>query len=590
MRQVAITLCQVFVTLTCVSLTSVTNRSARAESVSKDPNDWSMYNYDLTGSRYNRGEKQLGPNNASQLIEKWRFPAKDSDLKIGVIHATPTVVNGHVYFGTATHASFYKLAPNGEVKWTYPIAKGQGAIGRLLLPRRLTPADGVYSSALVTDVAVYFADAKGIVYSLGRATGGLRWKVDSRADDFPGAHPANVFLSSPIFADGKIIIGGGAYEHATAAIPGYKCCRGRGCLVALDPDSGDLLWKYDVGPEPEEFDPPLKMELYGVERTYHYGPSTSSVWSTPSYDEATGTLYFGTDVHNSPRRPTEDNPRRYTRHSAAVVALNVRDGSEKWLTQITSDDVWNHTLPAYDPKTGKYKDQSIGDTPKLYTIDVEGRDTKVVGVGSKNGGFYVLRADNGQIVANTPLYLGPPKGNPKTDARTLALPSAIGGLQTGCATDGESVYTNGIDALRRLPSGGRVSSISLDTADERWRHNRPLVPKVPRTDGKPAFTNVGDPVASGIAVANRMLCFTTLVSNKLVLLDTSEGQLLKEFELGPVFSGPSISRGRVYVGTGNTLFSPTPAEDFFPKRYTGTLYSYGLPGEDDIEGMGAGDE
>ena len=30
----------------------------------------------------------------------------------------------------------------------------------------------------------------------------------------------------------------------------------------------------------------------------------------------------------------------------------------------------------------------------------------------------------------------------------LALPSCIGGLQTGCATDGRTIFTNGIDALR----------------------------------------------------------------------------------------------------------------------------------------------
>ncbi len=591
MRLLAITRCQVVVTLlACLAMNSSAYRLACAESVSDDLNDWSMYNYDLLGSRHNRGEQQLGPGNAAQLVEKWRFPPEDSNVQVGVIHATPTVVNGHVYFGTATHAAFYKLAPNGEVKWTFRLAKPQGALRSLLVPRRLTPADGIYSSALVTDIAVYFADAKGVVYSLDRATGELRWKVDSRADDFPGAHPANVFLSSPILADDKIIIGGGSYEHSAATIPGYKCCRGRGCLVAFDPDSGKLLWKFDVGPEPEKFDPPLKMKLYGVQRTFHYGPSTSSVWCTPSFDKSTGTLFFGTDVHNSPRKPTADDPRRYTRHSAAVVALDVSDGSEKWITQITQDDVWNHTLPSYDAATGKYKDQSIGDTPKIYTISVNEHDTKVIGVGSKNGGFYVMRVDDGQIVANTPIYQGPPVQNSTAEGRTLALPSAIGGLQTGCATDGNSIYTNGIDALRHLPTGGRVTSISMDTAQERWRHDRPVVPEVSRSDGQPAFTDVGDPVASGIAVANQMLCFTTLVSNKLVLLDASAGRLLKEFDLGPVFSGPSISRGRVYVGTGNTLFSPTPAEDFFPKRYTGTLHSFGLPKEDEVDGMGAGDE
>ena len=107
-------------------------------------------------------------------------------------------------------------------------------------------------------------------------------------------------------------------------------------------------------------------------------------------------------------------------------------------------------MRSYDPKEGRYKDQSIGDTPKVYTIPVEGKPTKVVGVGCKNGGFYVLRAADGRIVDHTPVYTGPPAYplSPQPDRRMLALPSCIGGLQTGCATDGQTIFTNGIDALR----------------------------------------------------------------------------------------------------------------------------------------------
>jgi len=41
-------------------------------------------------------------------------PAKGANESIGVIHATPTVVNGYVYFGTSTFPAFYKLKPNGH--------------------------------------------------------------------------------------------------------------------------------------------------------------------------------------------------------------------------------------------------------------------------------------------------------------------------------------------------------------------------------------------------------------------------------------------------------------------------------------------
>jgi outer membrane protein assembly factor BamB len=88
-------------------------------------------------------------------------------------------------------------------------------------------------------------------------------------------------------------------------------------------------------------------------------------------------------------------------------------------------------------------------------------------------------------------------------------------------------------------------------------------------------------------VANGVVYFTTAASGRLVALDAETGSLLKEIPIGPVWSGPSVSRGRVYVGTGNTLFAPVDAEAFFPKKYTGELYSFGLPGEDEVDRLGA---
>ncbi len=57
---------------------------------------------------------------------------------------------------------------------------------------------------------------------------------------------------------------------------------------------------------------------------------------------------------------------------------------------------------------------------------------------------------SGRILHQTPIYAGPPAYPlvPEPDKRMLALPSPIGGLQTGCATDVATIFTNGIDALR----------------------------------------------------------------------------------------------------------------------------------------------
>ena len=68
------------------------------------------------------GRDRLGQATVGKLVEKWRFPAGDQDLKIGVVHATPVVVDGHVYFGTVTQPTFYALYPNGKLNWSYQLA------------------------------------------------------------------------------------------------------------------------------------------------------------------------------------------------------------------------------------------------------------------------------------------------------------------------------------------------------------------------------------------------------------------------------------------------------------------------------------
>src|SRR5207249_11335665 len=61
-------------------------------SAATSPADWPSYNHDASGWRFNPAEKTLGPGNVGKLVEKWRFPAAGSKEKVGVVHATPSVV------------------------------------------------------------------------------------------------------------------------------------------------------------------------------------------------------------------------------------------------------------------------------------------------------------------------------------------------------------------------------------------------------------------------------------------------------------------------------------------------------------------
>ena len=220
-------------------------------------------------------------------------------------------------------------------------------------------------------------------------------------------------------------------------------------------------------------------------------------------------------------------------------------------------------------RTGRYKDQSIGDTPKVYTIAVDGKPTKVVGVGCKNGGFYVLGPTTGGIAGHTPIYTGPPAyplapAAGPADARPAELDRRA--CRPAARPTGDDLHQRNrcppaglarrARCERQPPTGGRVVAICAGHAGP--SAGGTSGPRSPRSAGpppKPVYTDVGDPVASGIAVANGVVYFTAVASGKLVALDAATGEVLKEIDLGPVWSGPSVSRGRVYVGTGNTLFS-----------------------------------
>jgi outer membrane protein assembly factor BamB len=68
------------------------------------------------------------------------------------------------------------------------------------------PDSGFLNSPLVTADTVYVGDVGGFLYALARSDGKERWKINTRAAPFPGAHPANCLFAAPILADGKLIV------------------------------------------------------------------------------------------------------------------------------------------------------------------------------------------------------------------------------------------------------------------------------------------------------------------------------------------------------------------------------------------------
>jgi hypothetical protein len=103
-------------------------------------------------------------------------------------------------------------------------------------------------------------------------------------------------------------------------------------------------------------------------------------------------------------------------------------------------------------------------------------------------------------------------------------------------------YTNGSDwpgVFAGLPPNlGVLSAVAADGSHELWH-----------------FYTPGSPELSGVAVANGVVYFQSMLDGTLYALNAKTGALLAQVKTGGETSGPAISRGQIYLGTGDAAFT-----------------------------------
>ena len=192
---------------------------------------------------------------------KWKFKTQ------GRIVSTPAVSGDLVYIGSADHRLYAVHRADGTLAWAFKRADL-----------------GVNSSPAVGGGLVYFSSLDGNFYALDALAGTLAWKFKTggeRRFTAAGIHgiapasevmpdPFDVFLSSPVLADGLVMFGSGDHHvyaldattgavhwtfstddvvHATPAVVDgvvYVGSWDRN-LYALDARTGSLIWKFQTG-------------------------------------------------------------------------------------------------------------------------------------------------------------------------------------------------------------------------------------------------------------------------------------------------------------------------------------------------------
>ena len=177
-------------------------------------------------------------------------------------------------------------------------------------------------------------------------------------------------------ANGKVIIGNGGAEYGV-----------RGYVTAMDTETGEILWRfYTVPGNPEDgFESDtmrMAAETWNGEWWALGGGGT--VWDSMAYDAGLNLLYIGVGNGAPWNREIRSPGGGDNLFLSSIVALNPNDGSRVWHYQTTPGESWDYTATQH---------------MILAELEIDGRSRKVIMQAPKNGFFYVLDRETGELIS-----------------------------------------------------------------------------------------------------------------------------------------------------------------------------------------------
>lgn len=466
--------------------------------------DDSESGHSLDNSRNQPNEHKIKPANLGTLRQKWVFET-GSDVT-----ATPTVAGDAVYVPDWSGHLYAIGKVDGRLLWSHEISEYDNYPGAVA---RVSPA--VHNGDLIFgDIEDARLAHKGAsVIAVNRSDGNLRWitRVDT--------HPAAIITGSPVVQGDVVYVGVSSNEEALAAETGYPCCTFRGSMVALNANTGQILWQTYTLPD-----------NHGSQDGY----SGNAIWQPPAIDPDRGSLYVGTgnnyevpaSVKACVSKSTGSNQTgcfAADDYFDTALSLDLGTGRVKWAKRLQGIDVWtvaciSNPNPVACPLPSSPDYDLGGSGPNLLA--------NLVGFGQKSGIYWALNPDNGEMLWST--VVGP-GGN-------------LGGIEWGTATDGERIYvaiTNSANKPYQLIDGqtinwGAWSALDVRTGEILWQTPDPA-----------QGLDMGS-----VSVANNVL-FAPSFSGDMHALNAKTGKILWTFASGgSVLDGPSIADGMVFWGSG----------------------------------------
>ena len=459
---------------------------------------WNGWGNGTSNARYQGASAQLTSDQIPNLKLKWAFGFPGAKT----VYGQPTVVAGRVFLGVDTGYVYSINASTGCLYWSY-LAAGP-----------VRSAISIGPSKAEGENLVYFGDLKGNVYAVNASTGAEVWKV---ALD---THPWARITGAPQLYENRLYVPVASFEEVAAANPDYECCKFRGSVAALDPQTGRQIWRTYIIPDS------AKPTVKNSKGTQQYGPAGGGVWNSPTLDPKRRALYVGTgDAYTAPAARTTD----------AIVALDMDNGRMLWSMQDQPGDAWvvgcpptNTPSPNCPKENGP--DYDFGSSPILKNLP---NGSSILIAGQKSGIVWAHDPDRkGAVVWKTSVF--------------TTAPTSEGQITFGGSADDRNSYFG-------LKSGG-VVALANSNGERKWF--TPVEPMAGRGAGEDAAVSL----IPGVVFSGGRDGF-------LRALSSSDGKILWQFDMQRDFptvngviasggamgsAGPTIVGGMVFAGSGYT--------------------------------------
>jgi PQQ-dependent dehydrogenase (methanol/ethanol family) len=366
-----------------------------------EPGQWMSHGRTYDEQRYSP-LKQVDVESVSRLGLAWsyRLPTNRG------VEATPLVIDG-VLYTTGPWSLVYALdAATGELLWSFdPKVPTEWA--------RYACCDVVNRGVAAWGDKVFVATLDGRLIALDAKTGEQRWSTRTTDPERP-----YTITGAPRVVKGKVIIGNGGAELGV-----------RGYVSAYDAESGEQAWRfYTVPGDPSQ---PFESEvLQGAADTWKGGEwwkigGGGTVWDSMAYDPELDLLYIGVGNGSPWSRYIRSPGGGDNLFLSSIVALKPETGAYVWHYQTTPGDSWDYTATQH---------------MILADLEIDGKARKVIMQAPKNGFFYVLDRQTGELLSaqnfvqttwasHIDMQTGRPVETPTArfaDAPAFALPAPFG--------------------------------------------------------------------------------------------------------------------------------------------------------------------